>query len=157
MDSEKITKLVNEWSAVVVTGIAYDDIKDEYLAGNITATRAAEMYVRYGGMSKEKATAVIEVYDWHNQGYDYATEASIRDYKEYCQNSNVPKDVYLSIREFANNTENDKDANGKSINYSAMKKIMAEIDSYDLTAEQKTAIARSLGWSEKNINKYKLW
>ena len=157
MDSEEITKLVNEWSAVVVTGIAYDDIKDEYLAGNITATRAAEMYVRYGGMSKEKATAVIEVYDWHNQGYDYATEASIRDYKEYCQSSNVPKDVYLSIREFANNTENDKDANGKSINYSAMKKIMAEIDSYDLTAEQKTAIARSLGWSEKNINKYKLW
>ena len=157
MDSEEITKDVNKWSAKVVTGIAYDDIKDEYLAGNITAVRAAEMYVLYGGMSKEKAKAVIEVYDWQRQGYDYATEASIRDYKEYCQSSNVPKDVYLAIREYANNTENDKDEDGKTISYSAMKKIMAKIDSYNLTAEQKTAIAKSLGWSDKNIDKYKLW
>lgn len=157
MSAEEITKDVNKWSAKVVTGIAYDDIKDEYLAGNITAVRAAEMYVLYGGMSKEKAKAVIEVYDWQRQGYDYATEASIRDYKEFCQSANVPKDVYLAVREYANNTENDKDEDGKTISYSAMKKIMAKIDSYNLTAEQKTAIAKSLGWSDKNIDKYKLW
>ena len=50
------------------------------------------------------------------------------------------------------------DANGKTINYSAMKKIMAEIGAQrGLTAAQKTAIARSLGWAEKNIQKYKTW
>jgi hypothetical protein len=41
--------------------------------------------------------------------------------------------------------------------YSAMKKVMAEINAQQLTTAQKTAIARSLGWSEKNILKYKPW
>ena len=82
----------------------------------------------------------------------------MREYNEHCDAYDVPKDVYLHIRSFANNTENDTDANGKTIYYSAMRKIMAEIDEqYGLTASQKTAIARSLGWAEKNISKYKLW
>ena len=71
---------------------------------------------------------------------------------------NMITDVYLHIRSFSNNTSNDVDANGKTIYYSAMKKIMAEINSqYGLTNSQKDALARSMGWAEKNIQKYKLW
>ena len=68
-------------------------------------------------------------------------------------------DDYLYIRSFSNNTENDVDeATGKTIYYSAMKRVMAEINGLPgLTAAQKTAIAKSLGWSDKNIRKYKLW
>lgn len=81
----------------------------------------------------------------------------MREYNEHCATSNVPKDTYLYIRKFANNTENDV-VDGKTVNYSAMKKIMAEINAQrGLTSSQKTAIARSLGWTEKNINKYKPW
>ena len=59
MDSDEITGIVNRWSSVVVTGIAFEDIKDEYLMGNITAQRAIEMYVRYGGYSQEKAAETV--------------------------------------------------------------------------------------------------
>lgn len=59
MDSDEITGIVNRWSSVVVTGIAFEDIKDEYLMGNITAQRAIEMYVLYGGYSQEKATETV--------------------------------------------------------------------------------------------------
>ena len=59
MESEDVTATVNKWSCKVVTGIEYDDIKQEFLDGNITAARAIEMRVRYGGYTKEKATATV--------------------------------------------------------------------------------------------------
>ena len=59
MDSDEITELVNKWSCVVVTGIEYDDIKQEYLDSNLTEQRAVEMRVRYGGDSKEDAAETV--------------------------------------------------------------------------------------------------
>ena len=59
LDSEDITATVNKWSSKVVTGIAFEDIKDQFLDGKITASRAIEMYVRYGGYTQEKATETI--------------------------------------------------------------------------------------------------
>lgn len=62
MSEEEITKLVNKWSCKVVTGIEYDDIKQEYLDGNITAQRAVEMYIRYGGYTKEEAQKRVDAW-----------------------------------------------------------------------------------------------
>lgn len=62
MSDNEITKLVNEWSCKVVTGIEYDDIKQEYLDGNITAQRAVEMYMRYGGYTKEEAQEKVDAW-----------------------------------------------------------------------------------------------
>lgn len=59
MDSDDITAAVNKWSSKVVTGIAFEDIKDEFLSGNITAAKAVDMYVTYGGYTKEKATETV--------------------------------------------------------------------------------------------------
>ena len=44
MDSEEVTATVNRWSSKVVTGISFEDIKYEYMEGNITASRAIDMY-----------------------------------------------------------------------------------------------------------------
>ena len=59
LDSDEITATVNKWSSKVVTGISFEDIKDEYLSDNITADRAIEMYVLYGGYTREKARETI--------------------------------------------------------------------------------------------------
>ena len=59
LDSEEVLAIVNRWSSTVVTGIAFDDIKTEFLDGNITAQRAIEMYVRYGGYSQEDARELV--------------------------------------------------------------------------------------------------
>lgn len=59
LDRDEITSTVNKWSCVVVTGIPYEDIKDEYLDGNIPFARAVEMYARYGGYTQEKAKETV--------------------------------------------------------------------------------------------------
>ena len=132
-------------------------LKEMFLAGDISEQKAISALVAYCGVEQEDAELQVEAYSWEAQGYDGVTAAAVREYNENCATLDVPKDVYMHIRKFSNNTENDVDENGKSINYSAMKKIMAEIDAQRITAAQKTAIARSLGWSEKNIQKYKTW
>ena len=110
------------------------------------------------GMERESAMEKLEIWDWEAEGFENATEEAVREYHVYCAADNVPKDVYLHIRKLSNNTKNDVDENGKTINYSAMKKVMAEIGAQTgLTTAQKDAIARSLGWSENNIRKYKTW
>lgn len=149
---------VAEWKFETEYGFAYSDRGEAYKNGSVSKAELRQMLMDFGGKTREEADLQIQVYDWETDGYDGATIASVREYNEYCASYNVPKDVYLHIKKVSNNTKNDVDANGKPINYSAMKKIMAEIGAqYSLTSEQKYAVARSLGWSEKNIEKYKTW
>lgn len=44
-----------KWTCYKVTGIAYEDIKAEYVAGNISERRARELRVTYGGFTDEDA------------------------------------------------------------------------------------------------------
>ena len=67
MNSDEVTSTINQWSSKVVTGIAYEDIKDEFLAGNITASRAIDMRVRYGGESREDAQKVVEGWNFEKK------------------------------------------------------------------------------------------
>ena len=152
---EEVEKLLFE----AEYGYAYSDRGELYKNGEISAEELKHILMTAGGKTAEEADHQIQAYDWEAQGYEDVTPAAIRDYNEHCRATDVPKDVYLHIRSFANNTDNDVDkATGKTIYYSAMKKIMAEINAqHGLTSAQKTALARSLDWAEKNINKYKLW
>ena len=108
------------------------------------------------GDEREYAEWMLESFVWESQGHGEVSVAAVRDYYSYCADAGVPRDVYLHIREFSNNTENDVDENGKTINYSAVKKVMAEIHSLSITNEQKNAIALTL-WKESTVKKYKLW
>ena len=155
---EDALEIVGKWLFEDMYGFSYSDRADAYKSGKISASQMKAILMDEGGMTAEEAGFQVEAYDWESQGYKGATAAAVREYNEHCTSTNVPKDIYLYIRTFSNNTENDKDANGKSIAYSAMKKIMAEINAQTgLTSAQKTAIARSLGWADKNIQKYKPW
>ena len=158
VDREDAEDRLADWDFEAKYGFSYSNRKEVYQEGEVSASELRKVLIEVGGYTEEDADAQIEAYDWDAQGYDDVTAAAVKAYHEYCAAENVPKDVYLHIRSFSNNTENDVDeVTGKTINYSAMKKVMAEIDAQNLTAAQKTAIAKSLGWSDKNIRKYKLW
>lgn len=73
MSSDEVTSIINEWSCKVVTGIAYDDIKGEFLTGNITASRAIDMRVRYGGKTRENAQKEVEGWNFEKKyGFSYS-------------------------------------------------------------------------------------
>ena len=59
MSDKEIDALVLKWTAKVVTGIDYDEIKQAYLDGKITSSRAIEMRVKYGGVKQEDAKETV--------------------------------------------------------------------------------------------------
>lgn len=158
MSAEDITRQVNKWSSVVVTGIEYDDIKDEYLAGNITASRAAEMYVKYGGLSQNEAELKVKVFEWQKQvpNCDEITTSAIKDYDEIAGPAGISRAVYYNAWVEYKDTPADYDEKGESIPYSKTRKVMPLINALPLTADQKTALALCW-WSEATVRKYKLW
>ena len=155
-DEDDAEKTVKEWEFLREYEFEWSDRGDLYKDGDISRNDMRTILINEGGMTGEEADLQIQAYDWQAQGYEGATMEAVREYNKHCASVNVPKDIYLHIRRFSNNTENDV-VDGKPVSYSAMKRVMAEINAQRLTSSQKTAIARSLGWSEKNIRKYKLW
>ena len=202
LDSEEITATVNKWSCKVVTGIAFEDIKEEFMEGNITEARAVEMYVRYGGYTKEKATETVT--KWRSEketgiayydikdafmageissgdaknmyitygGYteqeagekvttmafvkqhpdcDGISYAAIESYQSYCESYGVPAGTFYNAWKYNSSTKADVDVNGDSISGSKKVKVLAYIDSLNLTYSQKDSIYYAFGWAESKI------
>ena len=153
-DAEKTVSL---WKFEAENTWDYENRKSLYLDGEISAATLKKALIEFGDYDPEDADLQVKAYDWEAEGYENVSTAAVKNYSEYCAAANVPKDIYMHIRKFANSTENDV-VNGEKVPYSAVKKIMREINSQTgLTSAQKTAIARSIGWKDSTIKKYKLW
>ena len=202
MDSEDITPTVNKWSSKVVTGIAFEDIKEEFLDGNITAQRAIEMYVRYGGYDQDKASETVTkwraeketgiIYDdikdafmdgeitegdvrnmyvtyggyseedatekaaimafvKQHPGCDGISWAAVESYTEYCEASGMKAETFWDAWKYNSATKADVDSNGESISGSKKVKVLAYINTLDLTYDQKDSLYYAFGWAESKI------
>ena len=139
-----------------------EEFKPEYVKMSATQRASMKGYLANAftmcGVDRETAMEKLAGWDWEAEGFENATSAAIRNYNEWCEPVGISKSVYMAFWEFDNSTENDVDeATGKKIPYSAVKKIMAYINSLNLTKAQKDALAKSAGWEDSTIKKYKLW
>ena len=154
MSDEEITKLVNQWSAVVVTGIEYDDIDDEFMDGKITASRAIEMYVRYGGMTKEdateKVTALSFVKDHPSLEGESVSYSFVEAYNEYCEPQGIDVKLAHDVLKFKGSATSDVNDRGK-VTVSAKEKVMEYIDTLDLSRKQKDALYYACGYAKSTI------
>ena len=155
MSDEEITKLVNQWSAVVVTGIEYDDIDDEFMDGKITASRAIEMYVRYGGMTKEdateKVTALSFVKDHPSLEGESVSYKFVTAYNEYCEPKGIDVNLFHEVWQYKGSATADIDKRGEIIPGSAREKVLAYIDELDLSRKQKDSLYYALGYAKSTI------
>lgn len=154
MSSEDITATVSKWSSKVVTGIAYGDIGDEFLAGNITEARAKEMYMRYGGLTEKKASEVVYALafvknhpDCEGIGY-----TAVVGYESHCKDKGVGAGTFYDVWKYYGKAETNRDKDGKII-YSSKDKTMDYIHALELTRAQKNAIYRAMGWSKSELHK----
>ena len=154
---EEADKSLKMWDFELKEGWAYEDRAKLYKRGEISESQLRNALIKVGEYSAENAEAQIQVYDLEAKGYDGATVSNVKKYNEFCKPAGVSIEAYLQIVEFSENTENDIDPQtGKRINYSAVKKVMAQIDSLAISNAQKTAIALAL-WKESTVSKYKPW
>ena len=153
LSGEEITATVNKWSSKVVTGIDYDDIADEFMAGNITEARAKEMYIRYGGYTQEKAHEKVYALAFtkkhpYCEGISYA---AVEKYETFCEEKGVDAEIFYDVWKFNANTQGDVDKYGESIPGSKKKKVMDYIHTLDLTRAQKNSLYYAMGWSKSEL------
>ena len=155
LSDEEIAKKVNEWSSVVVTGIPYSEIDDEFMAGNITAERAKEMYARYGSMTEEKAAEKVAVYSFVKEHPSLDGESVsygfVSSYHEYCEPKGIDVDLFHDVWQYKASAKSDKDRHGNTIPDSKKEKVLEYIDSLELSKKQKDALYYALGWAKSEI------
>lgn len=144
-----------------LAGQITEEFKPEYVKMSASQRASMKGYLVNAftlcGVERDSAMEKLASWDWEAEGFEDATSAAIRNYNEYCGPAGISKSVFMAFWKFDNSTENDVDENGKKIAYSAVKKIMAYIDSLNLTNAQKDALAKSAGWEDSTIKKYKTW
>ena len=205
-DQSDAEKEVNQWRMKKETGFEYDKIKDYLTSGDITKQQAIEYRMEYGGQDLEDATVYItklmgeietgipydkvedyyrdglvsydELVDYYMQYWSYdelkaiqvadkrkfigtdesladASLAAVSGYYGYCDEADVDKRTYLTAYQTCYAIRADKDANGKSISGTALKKKLVYIDGLNLQPYQKTAVAKAIGITDKQLKKYK--
>jgi N12 class adenine-specific DNA methylase len=157
MTDEEITKKINRWSSKVVTGIAYEDIGDEFLEGNITASRASEMFVRYGSMTKDEAgkkVAVLQfVKDYPQFDANDVSYSMVEGFLTYGESAGIDVNIFYDAWKYKTNAKADLDKNGKAISGSAKEKVLDYVDALDLTKKQKDSLYYAFGYAESELKK----
>lgn len=154
-DADEAQKLVQNWTCEVVTGTDYDDIKDLYLDGKLTRSRAVDMLVRYGGMTQEDAQNKIDTADFvkaHPECDGISVEA-VQKYNEQAKPAGLDAGTFWEAYQFKNDARTTRDSNGKAISgQGAMDKVAAYIDGLNLSREQKNALFLCF-YSQKSLGK----
>lgn len=154
-DADEAQKLVQKWTCEVVTGTDYDDIKDLYLDGKLTRSRAVDMLVRYGGMKQEDAQNKIDTADFvkaHPECDGISIEA-VQKYNEQAKPAGLDAGTFWDAYQFKNDAKTTYDSNGKAIKgQGAMDKVAAYIDGLNLSREQKNALFLCF-YSQKSLGK----
>lgn len=153
--ADEAQKLVQKWTCEVVTGTDYDDIKDLYLDGKLTRSRAVDMMVRYGGMQQEDAQNKIDTADFvkaHPECDGISVEA-VQKYNEQAKPAGLDAGTFWEAYQFKNDARTTRDSNGKAISgQGAMDKVAAYIDGLDISSAQKSALFLCF-YSQKSLGK----
>lgn len=154
-DSDEAHELVQKWTCEVVTGTDYDDIKDLYLDGKLTRSRAVDMMVRYGGMKQEDAQNKIDTADFvkaHPECDGISVEA-VQKYNEQAKPAGLDAGTFWEAYQFKNDARTTRDSNGKAISgQGAMDKVAAYIDGLGISSAQKSALFLCF-YSQTSLNK----
>ena len=149
---------VKKWEFQLEYNYAWGSRDRCYRSGTITRSQLVSAVMDIEGASWAEAQEYVDFLDleMQNQNVDI-TAAEAGSYFEHAKPYGISVKTYLDYKERTKGIENDKDANGKAIAYTAVQKIMTVINSLPISSDQKDALARSNGWADKTIQKYKLW
>lgn len=138
-DPEAAQKTVNKWKCEKETGYRYDEIRENYVSGKLSRDKAADMMVKYGG--KERDSALKTLYRYQFVGTDESlegiTEAAAVHYYADIYESGMSKKTFFSAWSDLKEFKGDLDANGKSVPYSKMDKMIDYIGKLSIPDAQK--------------------
>ena len=111
------------------------------------------MYITYGGYTEEEADEKVAVLAFvkKHPDCDGISYAAIESYTTHCEAAGVPANTFYDAWKYNSSASADVDANGDSISGSKKVKVLAYINTLDLTYAQKDSLYYAFGWAESRI------
>lgn len=163
-DPDAAEKMVTGYLIEHEYGFAPVDLQEEYLAGKVSDAEAFEILAEYKYFGKEdaedKAADELERLQFvrANPGTEDISVTQVRNYRASGLEGFVsPENFFEAAKATAAMQGVDADGDGRIDSYSKVMQKLEYIDAMDLTAQQKTALARSLGINEKTIKRKAPW
>ena len=163
-DPDAAEKMVTGYLIEHEYGFAPADLQEEYLAGKVSDAEAFEILAEYKYFGKEdaedKAADELERLQFvrANPGTEDISVTQVRNYRASGLEGFVsPENFFEAAKATAAMQGVDADGDGRIDSYSKVMQKLEYIDAMDLTAQQKTALARSLGINEKTIKRKAPW
>ena len=145
---------VQEWTCKIVTGIAYSDLREAMVTGEIDQKKAAKYLQTYGGMSTEAAKARAAYWDFCETYPEYAemSEESVTKYLGGLQAAGIKPGVYYGFWKDTKEMKTEYGDDGKAIEGKGRRdKVLAYIDSLPLTSAQKDLLYYAANYAESKI------
>ncbi|MBQ7534101.1 MAG: hypothetical protein IJT43_00600, partial [Stomatobaculum sp.] len=141
-------------------------LQDMYINGGYSRSEMKKIMLDYH-YSKTADSAENSLARWDFIGNDMSLDAitpkQAQIYMSELNGTEIDKHTYLDYVKKVATIKGDKNENGSTIMYSKMDKVLAYIDSLDLTDEQKDALAMAYGdgdnggYSEKSLDQRAPW
>ena len=154
LTADEANASVNKWKCKVETGIAFDDIKDSFMDGETSYSRTVDMYVKYGGLSRQEATEKVYTLDFikKHPGCDDISYSAIESYETYCERTGINAKVFYDAWKFNYSAKADVGSSGKAISGSKKLKVLRYINGLSLSYAQKDSLYYAFGWSQSTIS-----
>ena len=160
MELDDAENKVARWEFKNKYGYSYDDRREAYISGAISASDLKASLMDLGGMTSDEADEKIAVYDWRkrNPGTDLddndiaAYISPVEDIGFSIEESGVSPEAFAEYRDQASKCKGvDSDGDGKIDSGSKKAQILLVINSLPISAEQKTALYFLNGWAASRL------
>ena len=113
------------------------------MSGDLTQSKAIDMYVRYGGYTKEKAAETVSVWAFvkKHPECDGITAPAVADYATWCEKAGVSAKTFYQAWKHKN-----------SLSGTVKEPMMEYINGLSLTSVQKDSLYYAFGWAESKIH-----
>ena len=161
MKSDDAKNKVAKWEFKNVYGFSYDDRREAYISGEISAYDLKKSLMDLGGMTSDEADKKIAVYDWRKRNpgtilddNDIAAYISPIEYIGFSiEASGVSPEVFAEYRNQASKCKGvDADGDGETDSGSMKAQILLVINSLPISAEQKTALYFLNKWAASRLS-----
>jgi len=140
-------------------GIAPGDIKSHYVDGRISESKLEE-YLGFLGNNEDEIEEKVYTYNFIKQ-YPSATDISYSaayKYELFAEPAGISRELfYRAWKECNSFNGEDADGDGKADYGTKNRQKAAYINSLDLTADQKSKLARALGFTVHGVQIYRQW
>lgn len=157
--SEEAKTDIKKWDFEIKYDYSWESRARAYRGNDISKEALVNAIMDIEGEDRDGAETEIRFFELEMEHEDIDITANeAKQYFEFGEPAGVEADTFLKALDIKSGAKGtDTDGDGKKDAYSVVKEVIPQIGELPISDDQKTAIAKALGWGDSTIRTYKTW